>query len=502
MPDDYLNIDRIRVDHLVARTCQIFALSLLACLLLAMSACSLIPPKATPNTTVEVPTMWSSANVTTKSSASSLATWWLRFNDPVLINLVTQALQANTSVNSAQAALRQARALRDVAAAGLLPSLGISASAQRSTAGSSNSTSTNSFKTGLDASWEIDIFGANRSALNASEATAQASEASLGDVQVSIAAETALNYITLRGAQTRLAIAEHNLTIQLETLQITQWRQQAGLISELEVEQARASTEQTRALIPIIQTNIQQTRHALAVLTGQPPASLLSVLEAASPIPQAANDLAFSTPADTLRQRPDVRAAEHQVTAAMARVTQADAERMPNFKLGGSLGLNALTLGALGNGSAVVSMLLAGVTMPIFDGGAGIAQVKAQQAALDQARFNYKAVILTALKDVENALVALRGDRERLSRLQLAADAASNAALMARQRFDSGIVDFQVVLDTQRTQFTTQEGVAGASIDVSADHVRLYKAFGGGWLPDTNSATEVSSEDTTKSSGL
>jgi len=502
MPDACLIADALRVDRLVARAWKICALSMWACLLLALSACSLIPPKATPNTTVEVPIKWSAADAPTSTSPSSLAAWWLRFNDPLLSKLIAQALQTNTSVNTAQAALRQARALRDVAAAGLLPILGISASAQRNTVGSSNRTSTNNIKTGLDASWEIDIFGANRSALNVSEATAQASAASLGDVQVSIAAETALNYITLRGAQMRLAIAEHNLSSQLETLQITKWRLQAGLVSSLEAEQARAAAEQTSALVPILQTSIEQTRHALAVLTGQPPAALINVLAASKPVPQAANDLALSIPADTLRQRPDVRAAEFQVMAAIVRVSQANAARMPNFKLSGSLGLSALTLGSLGSGASVVSALLAGVSMPIFDGGAGSAQVRAQQAVLDQARFAYKAVILTALKDVENALVALRGDRERLLRLQQAADAASNAALMARQRYDSGIVDFQVVLDTQRTQFSTQEGVAGASTDVSSDHVRLYKAFGGGWLPDHSNATYAPIEETTKSSGI
>lgn len=472
------------------------------CLVLALSSCSLMPPKATPNSTVEVPTKWSAADHSARTDVSSLAQWWLRFNDPLLSSLVAQALQANTSINSAQAALKQARALRDVAAAGLLPTLGISASAQRNTSGASNSTSNNSFKTGLDASWELDIFGANRSALNASEATAQASAASLGDMQVSISAEVALSYITLRGAQDRLTIAESNLTSQLETLQITQWRLQAGLVSSLEAEQARAAAEQTRAQVPALQTSIEQTRHALSVLTGQPPAALLSVLATSNPVPQAANDLALSIPAETLRQRPDVRAAEHQVTAAIARVAQADAARMPNFKLGGSLGLNALTLGSLTSGASVVSALLASVSMPIFDGGAGSAQVRAQQAALDQARFSYKAVILTALKDVENALVALRGDRERLLRLQQAAEAAGNAALMARQRYESGIVDFQVVLETQRTQFNTQDSVASASIDVSANHVRLYKALGGGWTPDHYSAASTSTEYTPMSSGI
>ena len=499
MPADALPIIEDIPVYRAARIRQICNLTMLTCLVLGMSACSLTPQKATPNTTIEVPTQWSASEPSVMADASSLAQWWSRFNDPLLNRLVTQTLQANTGVNSAQAALLQARALRDVSAAALLPILGISASAQRNTTGASNSTSSNNFKTGMDASWEIDIFGASRSALNASEAVAQASAANLGDVQVSIAAEVALSYIALRGTEARLVIAQNNLASQLETLQITQWRMQAGLVSSLEAEQARALTEQTRSQVPLLQTSIEQTRHALSVLTGQPPAALTSVLAAARPVPQAANDLALSIPAETLRQRPDVRSAEYQVMAAIARVAQADAARMPNFKLNGSLGLNALTLGSLSNGASVFSALLAGVSMPVFDGGAGSAQVRAQQAALDQARFAYKAAILTALKDVENALVAMLGNRARLLYLQQAAEAAGNAALMARQRYDSGIVDFQVVLETQRTQFNTQDSVASASIDVSADHVRLYKALGGGWISDSSSSDGTSPQAPPKS---
>ena len=312
----------------------------------------------------------------------------------------------------------------------------------------------------------------------------QASAASLGDVQVSIAAEVALSTIALRGAQALLAIANDNLTSQLETLQIAQWRLQAGLVTSLETEQARTETEQTRALLPALQTSIDQNRYALAVLTGQPPAALATVLAAAGPLPQAAPDLALSLPAETLRQRPDVRAAEDQVTAAVARVAQADAALMPNFQIGGSLGLNALTLGALTEGASVVSVLLASVSLPIFDGGALRAQVRAQQAALDQAWVAYQATVLGALKEVEDALVALRGDRERLLFLQRAAQSASNAALLARQRYSGGLIDFQTVLDTQRTQLRTQESVASTRIALSANHVRLYKALGGGWQPE------------------
>jgi NodT family efflux transporter outer membrane factor (OMF) lipoprotein len=346
--------------------------------------------------------------------------------------------------------------------------------------------------------WVPDIFGANRNALNAADATAQSSDASLGDVQVAIAAEVGLSYITLRSAQTRLAIASQNLTSQEETLQITQWRQQAGLVTELETEQARALAEQTRATLPTLQTAIEQTRHALAVLTGQPPAALMALLAATKPIPQAAADLSLNIPAEALRQRADVRAAELKVTAALARVAQAEAVRLPSFALGGSLSLNALTLGTLTNGASVMSSVIASMAVPIFDGGALRAQVRSQQAAFDQARLAYEAAVLAALKDVEDALIALQGGRQRLLSLRNAADAAATASLLARQRYSSGLVDFQIVLETQRTQLNTQDGVASADAEVSADQVRLYKALGGGWRPGAASVPDTMDKRTSR----
>jgi NodT family efflux transporter outer membrane factor (OMF) lipoprotein len=268
------------------------------------------------------------------------------------------------------------------------------------------------------------------------------------------------------------------------------------MVTVLEVEQARAATEQTSALLPTLLTATEQNRHALAVLTGQPPAALATLLAAAIPVPQAEAALAMSIPAETLRQRADVRAAELKVAAALARVDQADAARLPNFALSGSLGLNALSLSTLTNGASVVSSLFASMAAPIFDGGAARAQVRAQRAAYDQARLTYEATVLTALKDVEDALIALQGDRQRLTNLRNAGDAAATAALLARQRYSSGLVDFQVVLETQRTLLSTQDSVANANADVSSDHVRLYKALGGGWRPETSSGPAAKADRT------
>ncbi|MFN3493437.1 MAG: efflux transporter outer membrane subunit [Hydrogenophaga sp.] len=425
------------------------------------------------------------------TTPTDLSRWWERFDDPLLTQLITQALDANTSVRSTTAALQQARALRDVQAAGLGPTLGAFGSGQRSRAGDADAT--NRFQAGFDASWEPDVFGGGRSALNASEADARAAETALADVRVSLAAEVAVTYIELRSLQNRLAIAGRNLALQTETLQITRWRVQAGLASSLDLEQAKAASEQTAAQLPTLQTGAAQALSALAVLTGQAPgllqADLQRSLASVGPVPSAPATLALAFPADTLRQRPDVRTAEQRVQAALARVAQADAARYPSFRLTGSLGLNALTLSGLGSGAAVTQALLASVSVPLFDGGAAAARVEAQQAALEQARNAYQGAVLTALKDVDDALVSLRGNRERLVRLQAASDAAANAELLARQRFESGLIDFRAVLDTQRTLLSTQDGVASTQASVSADLVRLYKALGGGWSPDTPAAS-------------
>jgi outer membrane protein TolC len=442
-------------------------------------------------------------------NGASLSAWWRRFDDPQLALLVGSALQANTSIRGAIGALQQAQALRDVAAAALWPTLTVSARAQRSKSGQAGTG--NNFQLGADANLPIDVFGARRAAVDAGEASVEASQASLGDVQVQIAAEVALNYILLRTGQARIAIASANLASQEETLQITRWREQAGLVTALEAEQALAAVEQNRAQLPALQTGIVQTQHALAVLTGRPPVAwpeLLSLPAAASAaastraasrplaadasappaatatMPQAREGLTLSIPAQTLRQRADVRAAEYQVAAALARVGQARAQRWPSFAIGGSLGLSAATVGALGNSSSVLGSLLASVTLPVFDGGALRAQVRVQQGALAQAQQAYRAAVLGALQQVEDALVALRGDRQRLASLRLAADAAGTAGLLARQRYGSGLVDFQTVLETQRTQFATQDAVASASADVSSDHVRLFRALGGGWAAE------------------
>ena len=452
--------------------------ALLAATLLA-SCSTLTLPDADPHTSA--PPRWTHGSADLAQTPTALAQWWQRFDDPALAALVQDALAANPSLKGTAAALRQSRALADVARAGYSPTLSGSGSSQRSRTGSA--ASARSASLGLDASWEPDLFGGTRAGVTAAEADALTAEYTLADAQVSLTAEVALAYIALQDAQARMAIAQDNLSAQDDTLQIARWRQQAGLVSTLDVEQAAASAEQTRASVPLLQTSLDQAQHRLAVLTGRTPGTMPAVARRAVPLPP--DDLAMAFPAEVLRQRPDIRAAEARLQAASARVTQADAARYPSLRLSGTLGLQAGSIGNLLDSGSLLRTVLASVSVPLLDGGAINANVRAQQAALDQSRADHEGAVLTALQDVEDALVALRGDRARSASLAAAAAAAERADQLARQQYEAGLIDFRAVLDTQRTLLTAQDSQAGARATMAQDFVGLYKALGGGWQPST-----------------
>jgi outer membrane protein, multidrug efflux system len=456
--------------------------------LAALTGCaSLTRPETTPPAD-PTPDAWSTplAAASPAAGVSELAAWWTRFGDPALAPLIEQALAQGTDVAAARAPLPQARAARELAAAGLQPSVGASGSGQggwRDGAGMSES-----WRAGLDASWEIDLWGAGAAGLRAAEAGEQASALTLEATRVAIAAEVALGLLQLRGTQAREAIAQRNLDSQRQTLQIAQWRQEAGLVTVLDVEQARTAVEQTRAQIPALRTSAAQARHALAVLTGRAPGAL-DFLDAGpgdagadAPLPRVPAELALAIPAEVLRQRPDVQAAEHRLVAADARIEQADAGRLPSLSLGGSIGLSALTLSGLGSGAGVAS-LLASVSLPVFDAGRLQAQVRQQEAARDEAAEAWRATVLAALQEVEDTLVALAGTRTQLAAQQAAAASARRAAQLAEQRYRSGLVDFPNVLQSQRTLLAAEDAVAATTTNLATAHVRLYKALGGGWTP-------------------
>jgi NodT family efflux transporter outer membrane factor (OMF) lipoprotein len=389
------------------------------------------------------------------------------------------ALAAAPDLRTAQARLRQARASRDLAVAELFPSLGVSLSAQRSRAGLEAVQTL--YGAGFDAAWEPSIFGGQRDAAAGAAADAEAAAANLAAVRVSLAAEVALEYATLRTYQQRLAIAASNVASQAETLQLTAWRAQAGLASELDVAQARTNLEQSRASMPALATGRAEAEHRLAVLTGQVPDALKSALAAAAPLPRVPEQLAVAIPAETLRQRPDLRAAELTLRAEMARTDQRRADRYPGLNLSGSWGWQAFRATALGGSDTLVRSIAAGLSMNLFDGGRLKSRLEIQSAVEEQALIAYEKTLLTALEEVENALAGYADGRDRLEARRRAADSAGIAARLARSLYEAGAADFQKVLDTERTRLAAEDGLASAEGDLLVAFIKLYKALGGGW---------------------
>jgi outer membrane protein, multidrug efflux system len=477
----------------------------LLCLAFTLSGCASTRRAPLPPVTIDVPAAWSTSAATQATTLptrqpTSLVAWWTRFDDPILTGLINDALVANTTIQTAQTAIAGARALRGVAAAGLGPNLSGTAQARRDTQGiaGNNSSATTGFTAGLNGSWTLDVYGGQQSALSARDAAIWARTADLGDAQVQVAAELGSTYVTLRSSQTRLAIARQNLASQSNTRQIAGWRRQAGLASAIDTQQARAAVAQTRASIPQLETVIDNSAHAIAVLTGRPPGSLTASLQMPRPVPQASGDLVLAIPAETLRQRADVRVAEYAMLEAMGQLGQADAETQPSFALGGGLSLSSRNLGTLVNGSSILSSLFGTVNLPIFDGGASKSQVGVNEAGLEQARLAYRAAVLGALQSVEDAMVVLRDDTSRLLALKDAAGSAMAASNLARLQYRAGLISFQIVLETQRVQLSAQDNLASARAAISADQINLYKALGGGWVAPTNLPIPIVTESLTR----
>lgn len=438
-----------------------------------------------------VPAQWSAAADTGLADEAMLTAWWRQFHDEVLDGLVADALQANTDLATAQAKLREARARRRLAGAQLGPSVNANASATRrhTSAASGTGRTTELYSAGFDASWEPDVFGGLRRGVEAAEADLGASTERLHDTQVSLVAEVALNYIDLRTAERRLAVTEANVAALQEAYDLTRWRLQAGLVSDLDAAQAETELESARAALPSLRTSATEARNRLAVLLGRTPVELGARLaEPTAAVPVAGGAVSTGIPADVLRRRPDVRAAERDLAAQTARVGVAQAARYPSFSLSGSLGVEALTVGALGDSGTVTRSLLGSITAPIFDAGRLRANVDIQDAVLEQTRLAYRAAVLTAVEDVENALTAVADTTERRAQLERAVASARSARDIAEQRYASGLVDFLSVLDSQRTLLNLEDQLASSNGDLARAQIQLYKALGGGWSPTAAAA--------------
>jgi outer membrane protein, multidrug efflux system len=445
--------------------------------LLVLTGCMVGPNyKAPTDAQLGIPQHWSTS-LPGEATQKDLSAWWEQLNDPVLSDLVQRALKNGLDLQLAQARLREARARRALAGGQLFPTISASAISRRDQTIANSRTGT-SFNAAFDATWEADIFGGLRRGVQAAQAELEATTADLYNTQVSFIAELALNYIELRAFQARIAIAKSNLDTQSETLQLTEWRAEAGLTSSVDVEQARTNREQTAAAIPSLQTGLAEARHRIEILLGKAPGSLPE-LENVKEIPAVPANVISNIPTVALAHRPDVRAAERRLAAETARIGQAEAQRYPGLNLAGSIGVDLVK----GAPVAAAGELIASLAQTIFDGGKLRAQVEIQNAIQQQAMITYQSTVLTALEDVENALVSLERSRERLASLQTAAESARNAALLAREQYESGLTDFQTVLDTQRSVLNVEDSLTSTKADESSALIQLYKALGGGWDP-------------------
>jgi outer membrane protein, multidrug efflux system len=429
-------------------------------------------------------------------SEQELATWWAALGDPLLDQLVTAALVANPDIDAAGAKLRQARASYKGARSSLFPSLtangrvghtallGDGSSAIIATPGGGAASfatqgSSNQFASGIDASYEADLFGGVRRNIEATKGDYANAAETLRDTQRTIVAEVALDYVDARSAQERLEIARSNLKSQDETVQLVGWRVKAGLVSSLDLAQAKAQREQTAATIPSLETSFTQSANALAILTGRAPGAVTALFEPMKPVPPADRALGADVPAAVLAQRPDVRAAERSLAAATARIGVAKAQLYPALRLTGSLSGNGTTISDISN--YFTGQILAAISAPIFDGGQIRSQIENARGGADLALANYRKAVLTALSDVDNALVSLANSRRRVVTLSSAVSNSHDALIFAQSQYRAGLIDFQTLLDSQRTLLSSQDGLAQARADRATALVQLYKALGGGW---------------------
>jgi NodT family efflux transporter outer membrane factor (OMF) lipoprotein len=338
---------------------------------------------------------------------------------------------------------------------------------------------TQNFSAGIDASWEADLFGGNKRAVEAARAGSGAATADLHAAQLSIAAELALNYINVRLTQASLANARANLGYQNDTVQIAGWRVQAGLVSSLDLEQSRVLRAQTAASIPALETSLAAAANRIAVLTGEAPGAVTALLAQPQSIPLGPDAIETGLPADLLQRRPDVTAAERRLAAETARIGVATAELYPALRLSGSLTTSSPTLGGIGG--SLLGGLVSAITAPIFQGGQIRARIEGQRATTDAAFASYRQTVLVALEDVENALVALRNARLKEDALTVAEKSAQTSLLYARSQYQTGLIDFQTLLESERSLLSTQDARISARAARATALVQLYKALGGGW---------------------
>jgi NodT family efflux transporter outer membrane factor (OMF) lipoprotein len=429
------------------------------------------------------PAAWSAPVTQPAADVESLSRWWETFGDPQLTALVRRAVTGNLDVRTAMSRVREARATMRSTRTQLGPSADATGAARASGTGSEAGVGgiTQFYSLAVDASWELDVFGGIRSTVDAARATADAREADLQDVLISLTADVALNYIDIRSQRRRIELARANVDLQQQTLEITQFRAQAGLATDLDVQQAISNVESTRAQIASLESQAGQSIHAMAILLGLPPAGLTAEFSVPAPIPEAPIEATLGVPADALRRRPDVRGAERQLAAQAAQVNVARADLYPSFRLAGSIGLESLSLARLLVPGAGFWSGGPSASTRLFDRRQLRENLVVQNERQEQAARSYETVVLRALQEVEDSLTALAQEAVRRGHLAAAANAAQQAADLSLQLYTAGLRDFRDVLDAQRSLLILQDSLASSGATVSSDLVRLFKALGGGW---------------------
>ncbi len=468
--------------------------------LAVLSGCAVGPDYRPPET--QVPETWNAQEVVTAAQTSKttispaqLGVWWESFQDPTLSALVEMAVRSNLDLRQAEARILQARASRGIAGAPLWPQVNSSAIYEKSQSSSATVTSGGPaiataggirelFQVGLDASWELDIFGGTRRNIEAATADLRAALEDRRDVLIILVGDVGTNYISLRGLQQQIAIARKNLEAQRHTAEITRKRFEAGFVGALDVANANAQVATTEAQIPVLESSARAAIYNLGVLLGREPAALEKDLARGGPIPPAPPEIPVGLPSELVRRRPDIRRAEANLHAATARIGVATADLFPKFSLTGSFGFSSNDLTKLGNlANSKFWSFGPTITWPIFAGGRIQWNIKLQEAVKEETLAAYQKTVLTALKDVETALVAYAKEQEHRRSLSTAVANNRKAVEYAMKLYIAGKTDFLNVLTAQLNLYTSENALVQSTSAVDTNLVALYKALGGGWEP-------------------
>jgi multidrug efflux system outer membrane protein len=415
-----------------------------------------------------------------------LASWWTVFADPLLTSLEDRALQSNLDLQLAQARIRQARAVRGIAVSGIGPLLNATGLFRRSQAPLARDTAgptINQYLAGFDATWELDLFGGVRRNIEAAEADLEAFVEARRNVLVTLTAEIAVNYIDIRAFQEQIAIAQRNLKAQQHSADLTRQRFKGGFVSGLDVANADAQVATTAAQIPVLEQSLQQAIYSLSVLLAREPGALLPELTPAASIPAGPPAVPVGVPAELLRRRPDIRQAEALIHGATARIGVAVADLFPHITLSGALGTQGNRFSSLGDWANRFWSFGPSASWTLFNTGGTRSNIELQRALEEESLITYRQIVLTALQDVENALIASAKEQEHRDALVAAVTADRKAVQLATQLYTEGQTDFLNVLQAQGSLYLSENALALSTRTVSTNLVALYKALGGGWQP-------------------